>query len=89
MYKIVADLAIQQMNNEQNNEIEPNTPCFINNVSIIMFKIIGGKREYDFQLTAMSDQHAIIVAYDFYNRLGLFGRYYCETSTGKSFSVSS
>ena len=75
------------MNNVKSPQLT--IPLVVGSVSLIMFKIIGGRREYDFQLTAMSDQHAIIVAYDFYNRLGLFGRYYCETSTGKAFSVSS
>jgi hypothetical protein len=53
-----------------------------------MFKISGGIKQVEFELKAMSDQHAIIVANDFYNRNGLIGRYYCETSNGKTFSVS-
>lgn len=56
-------------------------------VSFVMFKISGGIKQ-EFELKAMSDHHAILVANDFYNRNGLIGRYYCETSNGKTFSVS-
>jgi hypothetical protein len=59
------------------------------NISFVMFKIVGGKRLYDFELSAISDAHAQTVAEDFYNRLGLWGRYYCETSTGHCFSINS
>jgi hypothetical protein len=57
-------------------------------VSFIMFKIIGGIKQVEFELKAISDHHAISVANDFYYRRGLIGRYYCETSNGKTFSVS-
>lgn len=53
-----------------------------------MFKIVGGKKEHQFELNAISDQHAVSVAHDFHYKNGLIGRYYCETSTGKTFSVS-
>ena len=59
-----------------------------NIVSFVMFKIIGGVKQLEFQLKAVSDQHAISVAYDFHSQNGLIGRYYCETSTGKTFSVN-
>jgi hypothetical protein len=57
-------------------------------VSFVMFKVIGGIKQIEFQLKAISDHHAISVANDFHYRQGLIGRYYCETSNGKTFSVS-
>ena len=57
-------------------------------VSFVMFKISGGIKQVEFELKAISDHHAISVANDFHYRNGLMGRYYCETSTGKTFSVS-
>lgn len=54
----------------------------------VMFKIIGGVKQVEFELKAISDHHAILVANDFHYRNGLIGRYYCETSNGKTFSVS-
>ena len=57
-------------------------------VSFVMFKIAGGIKRVEFELKAMSDHHAISVANDFHYRNGLIGRYYCETSNGKTFSVS-
>ena len=57
-------------------------------VSFVMFKIVGGIKQVEFDLKAISDHHAISVANDFHNRTGLIGRYYCETSNGKTFSVS-
>jgi hypothetical protein len=53
-----------------------------------MFKIAGGIKIHEFTLNAISDHHAISVAHDFHYRNGLIGRYYCETATGKTFSVS-
>ena len=53
-----------------------------------MFKVIGGVKQLEFELKAISDHHAISVANDFYERNGLIGRYYCESSNGKMFSVS-
>jgi len=57
-------------------------------VSFVMFKIIGGIKQVEFKLKAISDHHAISVANDFHYRNGLIGRYYCETSNGKTFIVS-
>ena len=57
-------------------------------VSLVMFKIIGGTKQVEFELKAISDHHSISVANDFHYRNGLIGRYYCETSNGKTFSVS-
>ena len=57
-------------------------------VSLIIFKIIGGVKQIQFELESISDLHAVSVANDFHHRNGLIGRYYCETSNGKSFSVS-
>lgn len=57
-------------------------------VSFVMFKISGGIKQVEFELKAISDHHAISVANDFHYRNGLMGRYYCETSNGKTFSVS-
>jgi hypothetical protein len=57
-------------------------------VSLIMFKIIGGVKQIQFELESISDIHAVCVANDFHHRNGLIGRYYCETSNGKAFSVS-
>jgi hypothetical protein len=56
--------------------------------TFIMFKIAGGIKIHEFTLNAISDHHAISVAHDFHYRNGLIGRYYCETATGKTFSVS-
>jgi hypothetical protein len=73
------------------NEVQKPASCqgaVSGSVSFVMFKISGGIKQVEFELKAMSDQHAIIVANDFYNRNGLIGRYYCETSNGKTFSVS-
>ena len=76
----------------QNNELSTDKASHIadvgGSVSFVMFKISGGIKQVEFELKAMSDQHAILVANDFYNRNGLIGRYYCETSNGKTFSVS-
>lgn len=57
-------------------------------VTLSIFKIIGGIKQVQFELTAMTDEHAVSVAYDCYERNGLIGRYYCETSSGKTFIVS-
>jgi hypothetical protein len=57
-------------------------------VSFVMFKISGGIKQIEFELKAISDHHAILIANDFHCRNGLIGRYYCETSNGKTFSVS-
>jgi hypothetical protein len=56
--------------------------------SFIMFKIIGGTKQIEFKLKCISDTHSIQVANDFYIRNGLIGRYYCETSNGKTFSIN-
>lgn len=53
-----------------------------------MFKIAGGVKIQEFNLQAISDAHAVTVCQDFHHRMGLIGRYYCETSTGKAFQVS-
>jgi hypothetical protein len=58
------------------------------NISFVMFKVIGGIKHAEFNLSAISEEHSISVAQDFHNRCGLIGRYYCETSTGKMFSIS-
>ena len=71
------------------NENQPS--CFgavSGSVSFVMFKILGGIKQVEFELKAISDHHAISVANDFHYRNGLIGRYYCETSNGKTFSVS-
>lgn len=57
-------------------------------LTLVMYKISGGTKQIEFELKAMSDLHAIVVANESHKRLGLIGRYYCETSTGKTFSVS-
>ena len=56
-------------------------------INFVMFKIIGGQRVQTFDLISMSDSHAITVAKDLHNKLGLIGRYYCETSTGYTFQI--
>ena len=56
-------------------------------IHFIMFKIIGGKRVHTFDLISISDVHAITVAKDLHNKLGLIGRYYCETSSGFTFQI--
>ena len=81
------------MNIESTNDNNSTTPPLIiasvsNSVSFVMFKIIGGIKQVEFELKAISDHHAISVANDFHYRQGLIGRYYCETSNGKTFSVS-
>jgi hypothetical protein len=57
-------------------------------ITFVMFKMSGGIKQVEFELNSISDNHAVVVAYDFYEKNGLIGRYYCETSTGKTFSVS-
>lgn len=42
-------------------------------VSFVMFKVIGGIKQVEFELKAMSDHHAISVANDFHYRNGLSG----------------
>ena len=78
------------MDKETKKEQNPlcTIPRVSGSVSFVMFKISGGIKQVEFELKAMSDHHAILVANDFYNRNGLIGRYYCETSNGKTFSVS-
>lgn len=56
-------------------------------INFVMFKISGGKRVHTFDLMAISDIHAITVAKDLHSKLGLIGRYYCETSTGFTFQI--
>ena len=56
--------------------------------TFVMFKVIGGVKQVEFELNAISDHHAISVAHDFHYRSGLVGRYFCETSNVKKFSVS-
>jgi hypothetical protein len=77
---------------DKNLNTAPAPPCLIHSVggsiSFVMYKIMGGIKQHQFKLTALSDSHAITVANDFYNRNGLIGRYYCELSNGQSFSVS-
>jgi len=71
------------------NESQPSCLGAVSgSVSFVMFKILGGIKQVEFELKAISDQHAISVANDFHYRNGLIGRYYCETSNGKTFSVS-
>jgi len=71
------------------NETSPlSTGGAESNISFAMFNVIGGVKIHNFQFEAISDNHAIVVAQAFYDRVGLIGRYYCETSTGKTFSVS-
>jgi hypothetical protein len=74
------------MNNAKSTQLT--IPRVSGIVSFVMFKIIGGLKQIEFELTAISDHHAISVANDFHYRYGLIVRYYCETSNGKTFSVS-
>jgi len=53
-----------------------------------MYKVMGGIKHFNWQLSAISEQHAIVVAEDFYKRCGLIGRYYIELSNGKAFSIN-
>jgi len=72
-------------------ENENNPSCLgdvSGSVSFLMFKIVGGIKQVEFELKTISDHHAISVANDFHYRNGLIGRYYCETSNGNTFSVS-
>jgi hypothetical protein len=57
-------------------------------ITFTMFKVMGDVKYFNFKLSAISEQHAIIVAEDFYNRCGLIGRYYIELSNGKTFSIN-
>ena len=59
-----------------------------NNITVIMYKIIGGVKQIEFKLHAMTDSHAVLVAQSFYNKCGLIGRYYVEVETGYKFSIS-
>ncbi len=56
-------------------------------VTFTMFKISGGRKIQEFNLQALSDSHAVEVATQLYNRCGLIGRYYCQTSTGGTFTI--
>lgn len=56
-------------------------------VTFSMFKTIGGRKVHSWQLNALSDEHAITVATNSHRNMGLIGRYYCETSTGKTFVI--
>lgn len=56
-------------------------------VTFTMFNIIGGRKIQEFNLQALSDSHAVEVATQLYNRFGLIGRYYCQTSAGGTFSI--
>lgn len=76
---------IDEMKNKTANGTKP---VLADSVSFVMFKIVGGIKQVEFELKAISDHHAISVANDFHYRNGLIGRYYCETSNGKTFSVS-
>lgn len=76
------------MNTDTTSIENGNQPSVSCSVSFVMFKIIGGIKQVEFELKAISDHHAIAVANDFHHRNGLIGRYYCETSNGKTFSVS-
>jgi len=59
-----------------------------NQIKFVMFNINNGVKYHSFDLVAISDQHAVAVAQDLYNRLGLIGRYYCETSSGYCFQIN-
>lgn len=54
----------------------------------IMFKIEGGLKRYNFEIVAISDNHAISVADDLYKSLGLIGRFYIEMETGYNFQIT-
>ncbi len=56
-------------------------------ITFTMFKISGGRKIQEFNLQALSDSHAVEVATQLYNRCGLIGRYYCQTSTGGTFTI--
>jgi hypothetical protein len=82
---------MDNLNDKLSDEAQSQPSCLgavSGSVSLIMFKIIGGLKQVEFELKAISDHHAISVANDFHYRQGLIGRYYCETSNGKTFSVS-
>jgi hypothetical protein len=57
-------------------------------LTFVMYKVMGGIKHFNWQLSAISEQHAIVVAEDFYKRCGLIGRYYIELSNGKAFSIN-
>jgi hypothetical protein len=57
-------------------------------LTFVMYKVMGGIKYFNWQLSAISEQHAIVVAEDFYKRCGLIGRYYIELSNGKAFSIN-
>ena len=58
------------------------------NITFVMFKILGNKKDHEFKLEAISENHAIVLAEDLHTKLGLIGRYYCETSTGYTFQIN-
>jgi|LakMenE18May11ns_1017448.scaffolds.fasta_scaffold9130589_1 hypothetical protein len=53
----------------------------------IMYKIIGGRKEMQFELQALSLKHAKAVAESAYILMGLIGRYYCEMENGETFQI--
>jgi hypothetical protein len=52
-----------------------------------MYKIIGGRKEMQFELQALSLKHAKAVAESAYILMGLIGRYYCEMENGETFQI--
>lgn len=56
-------------------------------MKLVIYKIYGGVRLFNFEYSAMSDEHAKIVAQQAYKCLGLIGRYYVEMSNGECFSI--
>jgi hypothetical protein len=42
----------------------------------------------EFHIEAISDEHAIILAYELHTRCGLIGRYYLETSNGGYYQIN-
>lgn len=57
-------------------------------VKFTMSQVIGGKIVLQWTLSAISDDHALTVATKWHRKLGLVGRYYCETSNGKQFQIN-
>jgi hypothetical protein len=58
-------------------------------VTVQMFTLGNNQKSDPFEYEAMSDLHAVSVCEAAYERLGLFGKWYCETSNGFRFMLRS
>jgi len=58
-------------------------------LSAVLFKIANGQRTHVIEFNSSTDIDAVRQAYSMYMRMGLIGRYYLETSTGRVHQINS